>query len=315
MTADTGSDEQPWDCLIVGGGPAGLSAALVLGRARRQVLLVDAGHQANLPASTVGGLLGQPDVSPSDLLRTGAEQLDELPSVTLMSGHVEAVEATGDLFSAQIHARPYRYFSRRVLLASGIAYTPPKIEGLAPLWGGDVFHCPFCHGWEVAGLPLGVIASDPESAEHTSLLLASWSDDIVLFTDGSELPARLRERLRGAGVAVEPGELTRLRSRNGRLHAVELVDGRSLRRSGLLVAADRHVPAGIADAHELARGPKGTVTVDEWWRTSRPGIYAAGDLTTLRPQVASAIAAGSEAAAGIHFDLIAEHHELTFPPG
>ena len=180
---------ESWDCVVVGGGAAGLSAALVLGRARRRTLVVDDGNQSNLTASGIGGLLGHDGRPPAELYEIGRHELTAYPSVEVRTGAVIGGVRDDDGFGLDLgdghHER-----TRRVVLATGMQYRPPEIPGLAELWGRSVFHCPFCHGWEVRDRPLAVL-SRGERAIHSALLLRGWSDDIVLLTDG---PAELALR-------------------------------------------------------------------------------------------------------------------------
>ena len=177
---------QNWDCIVVGGGAAGLSAALVLGRARRRTLVVDAGQQSNLPAHGIGGLLGHDGRPPAELYAMGRAELAAYPSVEVRDGAVVGGHRDGDGFVLDL-ADSSRVQAQQVLLATGMDYRRPDVPGLAPLWGRSVFHCPFCHGWEVRDQTLGVLDRG-DTGVHRALLLKVWSDDITLFTDGpSEL--------------------------------------------------------------------------------------------------------------------------------
>ncbi|MGX6449633.1 FAD-dependent oxidoreductase, partial [Patulibacter sp. S7RM1-6] len=175
-----------YDCLIVGGGAAGLSAALTLGRARKRTLLVDAGRQSNRVAPGVGGLLGHDGRPPTELYAAAREELATYPTVTVRTGEVVDGERREEGFALTL-ADGNRVTGRRVLLATGMDYAVPELPGAAERWGGAVFHCPFCHGWEVRDRPLAVL----ERGEHAALralLLRGWSADVTLLTDG---PAEL----------------------------------------------------------------------------------------------------------------------------
>ena len=224
-----------WDCIIVGGGAAGLSAALVLGRGRRRTLLVDAGDHSNLAVHGIGGLLGHDGRSPAGLYSIGRDELAAYPSVQLRTGAVVAGERVADVFELEL-GDGRRERARRVLLATGMEYRPPSLPGLAEMWGRSVFHCPFCHGWEVRDQPLAVLARG-EKAVHAALLLRGWSDDVVLLTDG---PAGLDDdhllRLAAAGIPIDERPVAELVSRADELAAIVFADGSRLLRSGLLVA-------------------------------------------------------------------------------
>jgi thioredoxin reductase len=306
-----------WDCIVVGGGAAGLSAGLVLGRARRRALVVDAGEQSNRPAHGIGGLLGHDGRSPAELYDIGRRELAPYPSVEVRTGVVVSGERGDDGFVIEL-ADGRRERTRRVLLAMGMEYRPPSLPGLAELWGRSVFHCPFCHGWEVRDQPLAVLANG-ERAVHASLLLRGWSDDVVLLTDG---PAALddddRARLASAGIAVDERRVTELASRNGELAEVVFSDGTRLERRGLLVATTLHqrsrladqLGVGFAEPTPVAENP---IEVDALCRTTVPGVFAAGDLSAQMPQVATAVAAGSRAAAAVVQSLLSDDYGLPVP--
>ena len=308
-----------WDCIIVGGGAAGLSAGLVLGRARRHTLLVDAGEQSNLAAHGIGGLLGHDGRSPAELYATGRRELAAYPSVELRTGEVVSGERIDGVFVLEL-GDGRRERTRRVLLATGMEYRPPPLPGLAALWGRSVFHCPFCHGWEAREQPLAVFAQGGK-AVHAALLLRGWSDDIVLLTDG---PAGLddddRLRLATAGVRIDERPVAELAAARRR------IGGHRVRRResiGTSRAAGRHysAPAVSAGANSSGAGlwrsdpgwPWIPSIVDALHRTTAPGVFAAGDVSAHMPQVAAAIAAGSLAATAVVQSLLAEDVGLPVP--
>lgn len=306
-----------WDCIVVGGGAAGLSAGLVLGRARRHTLLIDAGQQSNRSAHGIGGLLGHDGRPPAELYRLGRDELASY-GVQIRAGEVADIESVdGEFVVRLLGGREER--TRRVLLATGMDYLPPDLPGIAELWGRSVFHCPFCHGWEVRDLPLAVLA-DGARAVHLALLLRCWSDDIVVLNEGAaELGADDRTRLANAGVRVDERPVAALEAHDGELSAVVFGDGERLPRRGLLVAAAlrqrdhlaERLGVAVAEPGPVAHDPVG---VDPLCRTSIPGVFAAGDLTGEMPQVATAIAAGSRAAAAVVRSLAADDYGLPMPP-
>jgi thioredoxin reductase len=306
-----------WDCVIVGGGAAGLSAGLVLGRARRRTLLVDAGNQSNLPAHGIGGLLGHDGRPPAELYAMGRRELAAYPSVEVRPGEVVSVERADRGFVLEV-ADGRRELARKIVLATGMEYRPPSLPGLAELWGGSVFHCPFCHGWEVQDQPLAVVARG-QLAVHKALLLRNWSDDVVLLTDGpAELDAGDRTRLAVAGVEVDECPVAELAARDGELEAVVFTDGSRLARRGLLVAGTLYQRSRLAEQLGTALAEPTPVAhdsldVDAQWRTTVPGVFAAGDVSAQMPQVAGALAAGSQAAAAVVQSLLADDYGLAIP--
>lgn len=303
-----------YDCVVIGGGPAGLSAALVLGRARRHILLVDAGRQSNLPAVGVGGLLGFDGRPPGQFYELARQELRAYPSVEFVNDEVTSAGGDeGDFTVLLAGGRSAR--ARRLLLAGGVDYRPPELPGLAELWGDTVFHCPFCHGWEFRDQPLGVLA-DGDKGLHAALLARAWTGDLVLLTDGStEIEGDALRRLMAAGVRLDQRRVAGLRARDGRLDSVVFVDGSRLPRTGLLVAATPHRRGDLAEQLGLLTHDSGPVVVDpidvdHLGRTTVGGVFAAGDLCTQIPQVANAIATGSIAATAIVQSLLSDDPPL-----
>ncbi|CAN5124610.1 hypothetical protein BH11ACT7_BH11ACT7_34510 [soil metagenome] len=300
--------------MIVGGGAAGLSAALVLGRARRRILVVDSGQQSNLSAHGIGGLLGFDGRSPAELYAAGRAELRAYPSVEVRDGTVvDAIAAEGG-FTVEL-ADGARVNTKRIVLATGMEYRPPALAGLSELWGGSVFHCPFCHGWEVREQPLAVCANG-ERGVHSALLLRGWSDDVVLLTNGpADLNAEQVEKLSAAGVSVDDRAIASLAGADGQLTDVVFADGARLPRRGLLVATTLHQRSSLAARLGAEFNPPGPVAVDAlktdpFCRTTVPGVFAAGDVSAQMSQVAAAAAAGSLAGAAVMQTLMAEDFGL-----
>jgi thioredoxin reductase len=292
-----------FDAVVVGGGPAGLSAALVLGRARLRVLVLDTGRPANAVSSSVGGLLGHGGVAPVDLRRAGREQLAGLPSVDVRDAEVlDAEPAAGQLVVRLDDGVAVR--TSALILAHGLRYDPPPLPGIEPLWGRSVFHCPFCDGWEVRDRALAVHGNGPEAA-RSALVVSGWSDDVVLCTDG---PARLdaeRPALEAAGVRVREEPIRRLTGRDGALERVEFAAGPDERRDALFVRTRRGQPNGLAAALGCELTDAGAIVTDGDGRTGVPGVYAAGDAATERLRsVANAMGTGSRAAYAVALDLV-----------
>jgi thioredoxin reductase len=216
---------EPWDCIVIGGGAAGLSAALVLGRARKRTLLIDAGAQSNLPAHGIGGLLGHDGRAPAALYALGRGELAVYPSVTVLDGRARLAAATAAGFCITLESGD-RSFGRRIVLATGMDYRAPAIGGLAERWGRSAFHCPFCHGWEVRDGRLAVLDADPQTAVHRALLLSNWSDDVVLLTNGrASLGADDRAVLAAAAIEIDEREVAALCGPGDSLTSVSFADG------------------------------------------------------------------------------------------
>ena len=295
-----------WECIVVGGGAAGLSAALVLGRARRRTLVVDAGQQSNRPAHGIGGFLGSDGLPPAELSARGRAELAKYPTVEVRDG--EVVEGAPG-FTLEL-ADGSRETTKRVLLSTGMEYRRPDLPGLEPLWGDSVFHCPFCHGWEARDGALAVLAdpaADPALAVHGAKLLRFWSDDVVLLANGAPV-----EGLEAAGVPVDPRPVAALEAAGGRLAAVRFADGERMDRDGLLVRAPLAQRSALAASLGVDAAPPTPIALDgitptpPFGATNVPGVFVAGDLTGQMPQVATAVATGSTTAAGVVASLLEE---------
>jgi thioredoxin reductase len=208
--------------------------------------------------------------------------------------------------------------ARRVLLATGMRYRPPDIQGLAPLWGRSVFQCPFCHGWEMRDRRLASIAAGDE-AVHSALMLRGWTDDVVVLTDGrSDLSTADERKLRSAGIPIEDRQIVELISERGELAAIAFADGTRLARDGLLVEAPLRQRSRLAEQLGAACTPSplaaDSVGVDEIHRTEEAGVFAAGDVCAQQPHLAGAAASGSQAAMIIVQSLLADEFGLPYPP-
>ena len=305
-----------WECAVVGAGAAGLSAALVLGRARRRTIVIDADQQSNRASKAIGGLLGFDQRPPAELYEAGRRELEAYPSVEYRRGTVAGGRRTDDGFVLDVDGGE-QVRARRVLLATGMQYCPPEIPGLAELWGTSVFQCPFCHGWEMRDKRLAALAAG-EEAVHATLMLRGWTDDVVALTDGhTQLSADDERLLRAAGVTIDDRRIAELIGENGQLTAIAFADGTRLERDGLLVEAPLQQRSPLAEQLGAActPGPLGaSVDVDAIHRTESGGVFAAGDICAEQPYVAGAIASGSQAAMIIVQSLLAEEFGLPYPP-
>jgi thioredoxin reductase len=291
------------DAVVVGGGPAGLSAALVLGRARRNVLVLDTGHPANAVSHGVGGLLGHPGVAPAELRRAGREQLAEHPNVEVRTAAVVGAERRDAMLAVTLEDGS-SLRTRALILAHGLRYDPPPLPGIGPLWGRSVFHCAFCDGWEVRDRPLAVHGNGPAAA-RSALVTAGWSDDVVLCTDG---PANLngqRAALARAGVRIREEAIAALVGDAGRLERIEFAAGPPEPRDALFVRTRREQPNDLAEALGCELTAGGTIATDGDGRTGVPGVFAAGDAATEHSRsVANAMGTGSRVAYAVSLDLV-----------
>ena len=294
-----------YDVLIIGGSFAGLAAAMPLSRARRKVLLVDAGQPRNRFAVASHGFLGQDGVSPAEIMARGRRELAAYPTFNALDGLVETVAGRIDDFTLTL-ADGRQERARRLILATGISDELPSIPGLRSRWGRTVIHCPYCHGYELGDRPLGVLASGPGS-DMKALLVADWGPS-TLFTQGAFQPEpEMAARLAARGVAVEDSPIVELLGPEPELQAARLADGRVVPLGGLFVAPRTHLTSPVA-MHlgcRFANGMTGPyIEVDAWKVTSVPGVYAAGDAASPMHSAPLSVADGALAGVGAHKSLL-----------
>ncbi|MFF9030055.1 NAD(P)/FAD-dependent oxidoreductase [Streptomyces iakyrus] len=292
--------------VVVGGGAAGLSAALVLGRARHRTLVIDAGEPRNAPAAHMQGYLSRDGMPPAEFLAAGREEIARY-GVDLVRDRVVAVEKGEDFTVVSAGGRSVR--ARRLVVATGLKDELPAVPGVAERFGRDVLHCPFCHGWEVRDRPFGVLATSPASV-HQALMVSQWSKDVRYFLHTvaeEELSDEDLRRLAAAGVDVVPGEVAELVTEDDRLTGVRLTDGTTHPRS-VLFTAPRAVPqTGLLErlGAELHETPFGAYpVVDATGLTTVPGVWAAGNAIGFSEQVVHAASGGYRAASAIVGDLL-----------
>jgi thioredoxin reductase len=302
-----------YEVVVVGGGAAGLSGALTLGRARREVLVIDAGHPRNAPAAQVHTYLAREGVPPSQLLAAGRTE------VIGYGGEI----AEGNVVTAEpLDAGGFRVVlddgtgveADRLLVTTGLVDELPPVPGLAERWGRDVLHCPYCHGWEVRDQRIGILSTGP-AAVHQALLFQQLSPHVTLLRHtGPALDAEQRALLEALGVAIADGVVEQVESGASGLTGVVLAGRGHLALDAVVVAprlearAELLEPLGLKPAEVLiGEHPVGTrVEADRTGATAVPGVWVAGNLTDPQAQVIGAAAAGLTAGAAINLDLVLE---------
>lgn len=301
----TGQDEVR-DVVIVGGGAAGLSAALMLARARRRVTVVDAGEPRNAPADGVHGLLALDGLSPADLLARGRGEVlgyggeivsGEVVDVSHVSNGLVVELGDGEVLRA-----------RRLLIATGLVDELPDVPGVREQWGTGVLHCPYRHGWEVQDRRIGVLATGPMSV-HQAQMFRQWSSQVLFLTGEAEIAPEDRARLKAMDIAIVEGRIERLELDGGLVTGVRLADGQLIEIDVAAVSprmvARSEVFAGIGV--EPTKHPAGSfIEADSTGRTSVPGVWVAGNASDLSAQVSVAAAEGTRAAQHINADLVME---------
>jgi thioredoxin reductase len=291
------------DVLIIGGSYAGLSAALALGRALRQVVVLDSGLPCNRQTPHSHNFLTQDGSAPAAIAATAREQVLAYPTVRL---HPEAaVSATGeDNYFTVTTASGTLLQARKLLFATGIRDLMPALPGFAECWGISVIHCPYCHGYEYRGQPTGILANG-DAATELGLLIRNWTDNLTIFTNGPAtlLPAQ-RQQLAARGIALNEAPVRQLQHQAGQLTHLGLADGRTVALSALYARLpfEQHctLPHDLGCTHSAT----GHIAVDDFQKTNIPGVYAAGDATSHMRAVGVAVAAGMMAGAMLNRELI-----------
>jgi thioredoxin reductase len=294
-------DTATYDVAIVGGGAAGLSAALVLGRARRSVVVIDARQPRNAPATHMHGFLSRDGMAPTDLIDIARDEAASY-DVEFIHDHVVSVEPG---FSLRL-GEGGRLEARRLLIGTGATDELPPIEGARERWGRDFLHCPYCHGWEVRDQPLGVLSTGAGSVEHAELI-RQWSADLVFFPHVYGLTDDERERLEALGIRIVKGEVRMIVVEDDRLRGVALADGSVVERTAVFIRPNmRPTASGLLEQLGCDVDDLGFVRVDGAGRTSVDGVWAAGNVANPRAQVITAAGEGSAAAIAINADLVQE---------
>ncbi len=297
----TGPDELIRDVVVIGGGAAGLSAALLLARARLHVTVVDSGAPRNAPAAHMHGFLTRDGLPPSELAAAGRAEVAGYGG-ELLDGTVEQVLPG---FTVRL-TRGRVLAARRLLVTTGMRDELPTVPDVAQRWGRDVVQCPYCHGHEVRDEALGVLATQPASV-HQALLVRQWSHDVILFEHTYALCEAEREQLTALGIRIVPGEVTELLVHNDTLRGVQTADDSVVVPRAVVFVLPRFVPrTEVVSGLGCDIDDNGYIVVDETGATSTPGVWAAGNVVNPKAQVIVAAGAGAAAAMAIHTDLVQE---------
>ncbi|WP_022870921.1 NAD(P)/FAD-dependent oxidoreductase [Yaniella halotolerans] len=306
--------ESTWDVAIIGGGSAGLSAALTLARSRRSVLVIDGGVPRNAPASAVHGLLGLEGTNPLDLLSKGRAEVTSYGAEVVHSALIDAMGSSEEGFVLQLEEGS-THRAGQLILATGVQDDFPDIPGLAERWGRDVVHCPYCHGWEIRDQQIGVLATGPMSAMQ-AMLFYQWSANLTFFVNNVEIPADQLDTLRDLNVTIVSGSVEDIEVANDQLTGVTIDDGTSVALDALAVPTQVKARLeGLAslalDTTENAMGV--AVRVDDAGRTSVPGVWATGNVMGPWMQVSEAAAHGARVAMTLNAEMALARAGLTMP--
>ena len=298
------------DVVIIGGGAAGLSAALVLGRARRRVAVVDAGSPRNAPAAHMQGYLSRDGMPPTELIAVGREEVARYgvhlidDQVVSVDRSVVGVPDSVIEYQFSVHlAAGTTLTARHVLVTTGLIDEIPDLPGFRERWGRDLLHCPYCHGWEVRGQSLGVLGTNPAAGQHAQLI-RQWSDDVTFFVHTYDLSAAERAAMEARGIRTVTGEVERLVIEGDRLIGVKLVGGLVVPLDAVFVRPGMQPrPDGLLQRLGCEFSETGFVKVDPTGKTSSNGVWAAGNASDPRAQVITAAGQGSAVAIAINGEL------------
>jgi thioredoxin reductase len=291
-----------YDAVILGGGPAGLSAALVLGRCLRRVAVCDSGQYRNARSTALHCFMSQDGIPPSRLLEETRRQLEPYDTVSMQAATVTSVERRGAQF-AVVTDDGHTLQARTVLVATGVVDELPRIEGIDELFGRSVHVCPYCDGWEHRNAPIAVYGQG-EKGVRFAILLRQWTDDLILCTNGSQLSAEHSELLNNAGIGVREAAIARLEGKDGRLQVVSFAGGDTLARRALFFTTGQHPRSPLLEKLGCRFEDEGGVACDPDGRTSVPGVFVAGDVSRDVQLAIIAAAEGARAALAINKRLL-----------
>jgi thioredoxin reductase len=294
------------DVIVIGGSAAGLSAALILGRALRSVLVIDSGTPCNRVSHASHGFLTRDGVKPSELLHIGREQIAQYETVSILNAFVVSAAPADEGFI--VETRDGETFqARKLLLATGLRDELPDLPGIENFWGTSVFHCPYCDGWEVRNQAIAIYG--PGETLQQVKMLRNWTPHLTICTGGEgTVPDENRALFTRHGIEVNEKPIARLEGEGDKLRQIVFSDHTTLAVAALFIRPDTHHQAPFAHNLGSVRDENGKIQVDIMGHTSVPGVYAAGDMTSRFRSVAVAVASGAQAAYGISHDLIAEDY-------
>lgn len=296
------SDSKLVDVIIIGGGPAGMSAALVLGRARRSVLVIDEALPRHRVTRESHGFLTRDGVSPSELRKVAREQIAAYPTVRFVQEKaVGAAGADGEFVVSTDSGETYR--ARKLLFAIGMKDLPLGIEGLNEVYGKSAYVCPYCDGWEMQDRRIAIIAGSAFGM-HLTRTVSGWSRDLALFTNGEILPDEEKEQLARRNIPLFETPIRRIESEAGETRSIMLEDGTEIERTAIFFAPRLEPGSDLPSVLGCATTDTGAMSVDEFGRSDVAGIFGAGDGASQKYQVAAAVAAGSMTATMINSELL-----------
>lgn len=301
-------DNSKYDVLIIGGGPAGLSAALALSRARRKIILIDEGHPRNEVESHVGGFLTQDGTPPFELRKIATEQILKYPSVEIQKGIIKSIKQEENEFVTSLNDDT-KINSRKILLASGLVMDIPTIPGYKENWGPNIFHCPFCNGWEHQDQKVAVIVNK-EKYLKKGTFLSCWTKNLIfVVSDKIKVNSEFQRQIDLVNGEVIHGEVKAIESQNGKLMGIRLTNEEFIKCDSIFHGPEERIPTFVEDLG-LKKTEYGLIEINNKYQTSLRGIFAAGDISNPMPQGIIAASNGHFAGMNIHRNLYDEDNNV-----
>jgi thioredoxin reductase len=294
------------DCAVIGGGPAGLNAALVLGRSRRKTILFDDNKPRNAVVSESHGFITRDGINPQEFKRVAHEELSKYPDVRIQKQRVHRINKENTLFQVETENGEV-YSAKKIILATGFKEVLPEIPRVKEFYGKSLFSCPFCDGWELRDRALAVIAND-QRALHLAKMVSNWTNDLIIFTNGNNiLSQEEQELLKSYGISINEKKIATFIGEGGMLNKIQLEDGTTVLREGGFITAEWKQAASFDSTLKYTLNEHGGIETDTWQRTNTEGVFACGDTRIAGPsQLIAAAAEGSMAAMSMNAALIEE---------
>lgn len=300
--------QKVFDCVILGGGAAGLQASLILGRSRRNIALFDNGTNRNRVTQEAHGFITRDGIKPTEFRNIAIEELKKYPSVYFFKETVTQVEKqTSDSLFKITTSGDGQYFAEKIILATGIQEEHPQVPEINKYYGKSLFSCPYCDGWELRDQPLIVITENENAAHHAGKLIYNWSEDLLVATNGQEISQPIKNDLERKGRIVITEPIKKLDGENGYLKKVVFASGVEIQRNGGFIAPSFYRPNQFAEHLGCEIQKNGQIVIDGLNRTSQKNIYVAGEVASLGPSsLMIAAAEGNKAAGAVNTDIIDE---------